>query len=304
MTVQSSLKVSLRRNVELKSYTTMQVGGKANYFAEPTNRDEFLEAIQFAQSKKLPWVILGKGSNAIFSDAGYEGVVISFLQFEKKRIEFDPSALTVTVGAGVYLYTLTLACRDQGLGGIEFLASIPGTVGGAVVMNAGYSRIAGQTNEIGDWIENVTVFDEEEGFQTLERKDLQFSYRKSNVGHRVVVEAKLRLKKSTSEEVEKEIRACFDYRNLKQDMKKPSCGSTFKNPMPPAPAAAKLIDQLGLKGERVGGIQVSEQHANYFVKVGDATCEDVKMLVKKIQEKVFNETGIMLEPEVRFMPQN
>ncbi len=304
MTVQSSLKVSLRRNVELKSYTTMQVGGKANYFAEPTNREELLEAIQFAHSKKLPWIVLGKGSNAIFPDAGYEGVVISFLQFEKKRIEFDASALTVTVGAGVYLYALTLACREHGLGGIEFLASIPGTVGGAVFMNAGYSRIAGKTNEIGDWIESVTVLDEAEGFQTLEKKDLQFSYRKSNIGQRVVVEAKLRLKKSSAEEVEKEIRACFDYRNLKQDMKKPSCGSTFKNPPPPAPAAAKLIDQLGLKGEKVGGIQVSEQHANYFIKVGDATCEDVKMLVKKIQEKVFNETGIMLEPEIRFMPQN
>lgn len=304
MTVQSSLKVSLRRNVELKSYTTMQVGGQANYFAEPTHREELLEAIHFAQSRKLPWVILGKGSNVIFPDAGYEGVVISFLQFEKKRIEFDLSNLTVTAGAGVYLYALTLACREQGLGGIEFLASIPGTLGGAVFMNAGYSRVSGQTNEIGDWIEKVTVFDETEGFKTLDKKDLQFSYRSSNIGRRVVVDAQLKLKKSNIEAVEKEIRACFDYRNQKQDMKRPSCGSTFKNPPSPAPAAAKLIDELGLKGERVGGIQVSEQHANYFVKVGDATCEDVKMLVKKIQEKVFNETGIMLEPEIRFMPQN
>lgn len=302
MSLRAGLKVSLRRNVLLSQYTTMQVGGPADLFAEPVNEEELAEALDFARQDQIPFVILGKGSNSVFPDEGYPGLVISLLQFEKKRIVFDTERAFVRASGGVFLYGFVLACRDQGLAGMEFLSNIPGTIGGAVVMNAGFSRFAGQKMEIGDLVQEVTVLQYDGQRRVLSRNELEFSYRRSNLKDCVVVEAGLQLMRRPKDEIDREIKACFSFRNAKQDLRYPSSGSIFKNPPAPAPAAAAMIDQLGLKGTRVGGMMVSEKHGNYFVNVGQAKCSDLVQLIQNIQEKVFHEKGVWLEPEVRIVP--
>lgn len=279
----------------------MQIGGPAESFAEPSNEAELSAILSYARRESIPTVILGKGSNVIFPDEGFPGIVITLLQFEKNRIDFDPQSPEVRVSAGVHLYKFVLACRDHGLGGAEFLANIPGTVGGALVMNAGFSRFAGQRSEIGDIVTEVTVLNQDGTREVLTKDHLEFQYRKSNLMDRIVIEGCFRLWRRTPAFIEKEIRACFRYRNDKQDLKHPSSGSVFKNPPSPLPAAARLIDELGLKGTRIGGMMVSPKHANYFINVGQGKCSEMSELIQLIQNRVFNAKGIWLEPEVRFI---
>lgn len=302
MSLRADSKISLRHNVLLSQYTTMQIGGPAQSFAEPASEEELSALLNYARRESIPAVILGKGSNVIFPDDGYPGMVITLLQFEKNRIEFDDSEPEVRVSAGVFLYKFVLACRDHGLGGAEFLANIPGTIGGALVMNAGFSRFPGQKSEIGDIVTEVTVLNSDGTREVLNRDQLEFEYRKSNLADRIVIEGKFRLWRRTPAFIEKEIRACFKYRNDKQDLKHPSSGSVFKNPPAPLPPAARLIDELGLKGTRVGGMMVSPKHANYFINVGQGKCSEMSELIQLIQNRVFHVKGIWLEPEVRFIP--
>ncbi len=299
MSLRADSKISLRPNVLLSQYTTMQIGGLAESFAEPANEEELSQILQYAHRESIPYVILGKGSNVIFPDAGFPGIVITLLQFEKNKIEFDPARPEVRASSGVFLYKFVLACRDHGIGGSEFLANIPGTIGGALAMNAGFSRFPGQRSEIGDIVQEVTLMNPDGSKETLGKDQLEFAYRKSNLLGRIIVEAKFRLWRRSSESIEKEIRACFKYRNDKQDLKHPSSGSVFKNPPAPLPPAAKLIDELGLKGTRIGGMMVSPKHANYFINMGQGKCSEMVELIQLIQDKVFNAKGIWLEPEVR-----
>lgn len=302
MSLRADSKISLRPNVLLSQYTTMQIGGLAESFAEPATEEELSQILQYAHRESIPYVILGKGSNVIFPDEGYPGIVITLLQFEKNKIEFDPGKPEVRASAGVFLYKFVLACRDHGIGGSEFLANIPGTVGGALAMNAGFSRFPGQRSEIGDIVQEVTLMNPDGSKEVLGKDQLEFGYRKSNLSGRIIVEAKFRLWRRSSELIEKEIRACFKYRNDKQDLKHPSSGSVFKNPPAPLPPAAKLIDELGLKGTRIGGMMVSPKHANYFINMGQGKCSEMVELIQLIQDKVFNVKGIWLEPEVRIVP--
>lgn len=301
MNLPAGLKVSLRSEVQLSSHCTMQVGGKAKYFAEPRTESELAEVLDFVKQEQLPFFILGKGSNVIFPDEGYAGIVISMLQFEKEKILIRSAQNQIIGGAGVHLYKLALACRDAGLGGVEFLASIPGTLGGAVRMNAGYSRYVGQKNEIGDIVQSVRFMDYQGRVTVLSKSDLEFRYRYSNLTDGIILEVTLQLWKRPKDWVEKEIRANFEYRNLKQDLTKPSSGSIFKNPPPPHPSAGTLIDRLGLKGLKVGGAMISPKHANYFINAGNATAQDLTVLIEKVQKAVFDATEIWLEPEVQIV---
>lgn len=301
MNVPTTLKPLLRRNVRLSQYTTMQIGGEADYFAEPKTFDELTQVLQFASEQKLKVFFLGKGSNVVFDDSGYRGLILSLMQFEKIRIDFDRESMQVTASAGVYLYTLVLACKKNGFGGCEFLASIPGTVGGAAVMNAGYSRIPGQKNEISDLITQVKILSKDGRVEKLERSQIDYGYRSSSLNGSLVLEVTLQLQEAEPESIEKEIRACFDYRNQKQDMQHPSSGSIFKNPAAPADPAAKIVDELGLKGTRIGGVQVSDIHGNYFINAGGGTAQDLRELIHKVQQQVFEARGIRLETEVRII---
>lgn len=299
MSSQASSKTLLRHNVDLSNFTTMQVGGTARYFSEPSTEEELHEVLEFAKTENLPYFILGKGSNVIFPDEGFPGVVITLIHYEQDKIVFDPDKPVVTASAGIHLYRFVVACRERGLGGAEFLCNVPGTVGGGLIMNAGFSRFPGQTNEISDLVEEVTFLNKDGRKEAWGKDKLQFSYRHSNLEGKIILSGTFRLWRRKPEDIQKEIRANFDYRNSKQDLKHPSSGSIFKNPGAPHPSAGKLIDQLGLKGTRVGDAQVSDKHGNYIINVGNAKSSDVWALIEQIQKKVFDATGIVLEPEVK-----
>lgn len=293
--------LSIRKDVDLATFCTMQVGGPAKYYAQPHTEEDLREALRFSSQHQLPVFILGKGSNVIFPDSGYPGLVISMTRFGDQDIRFDSEKSSVYVSAGVFLYKLALACQKNGFGGAEFLASIPGTVGGALMMNAGYSRHPGQKNEIGDLVEEVYVMDAEGKRLVLTKDKLEFNYRHSNLENFVVLGAKLKFWHRRSEDIQTEIDANFKYRNDHQDLKHPSSGSIFKNPAPPQPSAGKLIDSLNLKGMRVGGAMVSERHGNYIINANAATASDVIQLIHQVQKLVFDATQILLEPEVRII---
>lgn len=304
MNLPSSLKVALRQQVNLASYCTMQVGGPAAYFAEPKSEGELIEALEFAREESLEIFILGKGSNVVFSDQGFRGVVISLLHYEHQLVRIDEKTSELTASSGVHLYRLACICRDAGYGGTEFLAGIPGTVGGAVMMNAGYSRHPGQKNEIGDIVRRVTVLDTSGRKKSFDHSELNFSYRHSGLEGHIILSAVLRVWKRPSEAIQREIAANTEYRNEKQDLSHPSSGSIFKNPPHPLPTAGKIIDDLGLKGTRIGGMMISPKHGNYFIKVGPAKSADLIQLIETVQEAVLNATGIYLKPEVRIIKES
>ena len=301
MNLPVDLKASLRRDVSLAKYCTMQVGGKASYFAEPAREEELIELIEFARQENMPFTILGKGSNVIFPDEGYSGLVITLIHYEQDLISFNPDTLLLTASSGIFLYRLILAAKDMGVAGIEFLCNVPGTLGGALIMNAGFSRFPGQKNEIGDLVEEVTVLNEAGKKEKISKKNLKFSYRYSNLQGKIILSGSLKVWKRNPVDIDKEIRANFDYRNSKQDLRFPSSGSVFKNPPSPNLSAGKLIEQLGLKGTRVGGAMVSEKHGNYIINAGGAKSSDIIQLIRQIQKTVFDATGVLLEPEVRII---
>jgi UDP-N-acetylmuramate dehydrogenase len=291
---------SLQHDVKLSHYCSMKVGGAARYFAAPVSEDELRGLIEFAKCENLPFVVMGKGSNILFPDEGFPGLVITLVCYETDRVEFDVDRVCVTASAGISLFRLVAACRGRGLGGLEFLANIPGTLGGALVMNAGFSRNPGQHQSIGVAVESAEILDN--GFKrVLLREDLKFSYRSSNFGGTIVLSATLRGAPGDAQTMAEEIKANFEYRNQKQDLRYPSCGSVFKNPPPPYPPAARLIEQLGLKGMRMGGAMISDKHGNYVVNTGNATSTDIVRLICQTRETVFNATGVLLEPEVRII---
>ena len=298
MSLRTDLKSTLRHKVNLSLYTTMQVGGPATYFAEPANENELSELVEYAVTEKIPYFILGKGSNVLFSDEGFPGLVITTIHMDHEKVTVDVEKSRATASAGMHLYRFVLALRDAGLGGGEFLANIPGTIGGALMMNAGFSRFPGQTNEIGDIAEEVCFLDEHGKRQTWKRDELDFKYRRSNLRGKVILSGTFQLWPRDKEEIQKEIKANFDYRNSKQDLKHPSSGSIFKNPGLPHPSAGLLIEKAGLKGFQVGGAMVSAKHGNYIVNAGGAKTTDVLQLIEKVQKAVFESAGVFLEPEV------
>lgn len=293
--------LKIRRNVPLAPFVTMQVGGCASYFAEPLNAEDLAHILAWAHEEKIPYFILGKGSNVVFEDEGFAGVVISMLRFRSEDLRREGNE--VVAGAGVHLYRLAKFCCAQELGGAEFLANIPGSVGGAVVMNAGFSRRPGITHETADVLKEIKILDSHGKEKTIKKSDLGFAYRKSKIpAGATVIEARFMLTPGVKSEIAAEMQANFDYRNSKQDLKHPSSGSIFKNPGAPSPSAGKLIEQNGLKGRRIGGMQVSEKHANYFINVAKGSCRDLKSLIEEVQAVIFIAEGVRLEPEVRIIP--
>ena len=295
---------ALQRNIPLAPYTTLRIGGPAAYFAEPENEEALVRLLAWAGREGLSFFILGNGSNVIFEDAGYAGLVISMRRFRNDLITMDFERLQVTVSAGVSLARLVRFCQESGLAGMEFLAQIPGTVGGALVLNAGFSRHSGQLNEIGDLVLEVRALQQDGTLVVLRREDLKFSYRHSDLDPYLVLEATLKLWRRPKEIIQNEMNANHDYRKVRQNITEPNAGSIFKNPPGGHPSAGVLIENAGLKGKRIGGIQVSGQHANYFINKGNATSQEVLQLLGEVQKAVFQTSGITLEPEIRIAKKN
>ena len=274
-------------------HTTFRIGGPADYFVELGSIEQIRAAIQVCREENLPWFVLGRGSNLLVSDKGYRGVILSiYKDFQKTEIQGE----TVTVQAGVLLTTLSGKVLDASLTGLEFASGIPGTIGGAVVMNAG-----AYGGEMKDIVRKVTVLDQDGEVRTLTCGEMQFGYRTSLAKKKgyIVLGAELMLKQGEKEKIREEMQALKAKRIEKQPLEFPSAGSTFKRPE--GYFAGKLIMDAGLRGAAVGGAQVSEKHCGFVVNTGNATAADVRELMRQVQGKVQEQFGVHLEPEVRFL---
>lgn len=285
--------VEVRCEEPMASHTTFRIGGPARRMVLPATAEEAVLLLRLSEERGWPVLLLGGGSNLLVADEGVDCLVISTASLQ--QIAVNETSGIITAGAGVRLARLAVAAADVGLGGIVFAHGIPGTVGGAVFMNAG-----AYGGEMAQVVESVTAWLPKKGLCTLRREELGFGYRRSRFsgGEGVILSAVFRLERGcTSESLRRAMEELIQRRRASQPLELPSAGSTFKRPE--GYYAGTLIDQCGLKGLTVGGAAVSEKHAGFIVNRGGATCADVSALIAEIQRRVLEETGVRLETEVR-----
>lgn len=299
MTLLGGLKIGLEPDEPLAKHTSWRIGGHAVLMAWPKGIDELVGVLDFARDQSLPFYVMGRGSNVLFSDEGFGGVIINMLQFEKDYLRVEDTF--VETSSGMPNHILVQKCADYELGGLEFLSSIPGSIGGAVIQNAGFSRIKGKKNEIGNFIEEVTILTPEGQIKVFSRDELEFRYRDTNLRSYIILRAKLRFERKSKKEVQEEIYENYRYRSEVQDLQHPSAGSVFKNPKGTDMSSGQLIDKVGLRGHRIGDAQISPRHANFFINLGHATCQDMLELIHLAKQKVKNEFGVELEEEIRYV---
>lgn len=277
----------------MKKHTTFRIGGPADYYLCPHSVRELQAVLHICRGEKLPFFILGNGSNLLVSDKGYRGAVI---QLWKNMSEIERTGTRIRAQAGALLSKIAAAALEDGLTGMEFAAGIPGTLGGAVVMNAG-----AYGGEMKDVIKEVQVMDQEGNLLNLPAEKLELGYRTSIIKKKdyIVLSAVLELEPGDREEIRAKMDDLKERRVSKQPLELPSAGSTFKRPE--GYFAGKLIMDAGLRGFSVGGAQISEKHCGFVVNKGNATAEDVTDLIREVQEKVKERFGVELEPEVKFL---
>ena len=277
----------------MKRHTTFRIGGPAEVFVMPGNLEEMQRILEICRTEDLPYFILGNGSNLLVSDRGYRGVVI---QLDRNFGEVKVEGTEIHASAGALLSTIAVAARRASLTGFEFAGGIPGTIGGAVVMNAG-----AYGGEMKDVLRKVMVMDQSGKVFEIPAEELQMGYRTSIIktaGY-IVLGAVLSLKEGNLEEIKMLTRKLSEQRTSKQPLEYPSAGSTFKRPE--GYFAGKLIMDSGLRGYRVGGAQVSEKHCGFVINKDNATAADVCRLLRDVQDKVKEQFGVTLEPEVKFL---
>lgn len=288
--IQQFFRGSICVDEPMAKHTWMKVGGPADFFFVPKDKNDLLSLVAYLQERSVPIFILGRGSNVLVSDKGIRGAVISVESALQTLIRKNGR---VIAEAGVRLTHFVDFCIQHELAGVEMLAGIPGTVGGAIAMNAG-----AHGGEISDFVVDVEVL--RNGTVTHVRKEeADFSYRHSGFTNDIVLSATFVLPHGKKEELIQRRRECVLKRNKTQPLELPNLGSMFKNP--PNAYAAVLIEQAGLKGKRVGGAQVSEKHANFIVNTGTATAEDVLQLVRLVQRTVYQHFGVNMELEVKLV---
>lgn len=270
----------------LKKHTSFKIGGKAKYFVKPGNVHELLELLDYLHTKNIKHFVLGNGTNVVFADKGFNGVVVSMLGLNQIRKYND----YVQVFAGVTLNQLCNFYKENNLGGLEDAFGIPGSIGGAVVMNAGAYNF-----ETKNLVKGVTaIVDGKVDYFT--NKECGFAYRHSNFKGAVIISVDFSFLKGCNKERMQEV---MNMRKEKQPLTLPSAGSVFKRC--DGIIASKVIDELGLKGEHVGGAMVSTKHAGFIVNTGNATSSNVKTLVETIKKKVKDEHNIELKEEIEFV---
>lgn len=274
-------------NADLKSYTTYKLEGKVACVYFPEDVTELEDLILKLKKENKKYKILGNGSNLIIGSK-YDGVLIKLEKFDKLDIDGN----MVTVGSGYMLPKLALECAKKNLSGLEFASGIPATIGGAIYQNAG--AYGEQMDKV---IKNVTVLDDQGDIKSLNKGELKLGYRDSILKHEslICLEVVLELEQDSYENIKQKMHDNLLNRKEKQPLEYPSAGSVFRNP--PGYSAGKLIEDAGLKGFKVGDAMVSLKHANFIVNTGHASGEDVLKLIKIIQEKVKEKTGILLEVE-------
>jgi len=274
----------------LSRYTTWRLGGPARYLVLPADAEDVVRALEMARDRGLPWLVLGLGSNLLVKDSGFPGVVI---RPGKGMDRFEMKGATAIVGAGLPTPILARRTAELGFVGVERFVGIPGTVGGGIYMNAGCHGA-----EFAEVVTEVTVMDERGKAKQLGRRQSSFKYRSSNLGPVVLLEAKLGLGEESPAKLKELQGRLFRWRKAGTPFDQPCAGSTFKNPVGPK-SAGMLIDEVGLKGYVLGGVQVSPMHANYFVNLGTGTASDALKLIDHVRKTVLKKTGVELELEVK-----
>ena len=279
-------------NEPLKQYTYTKVGGAADYLAFPCNQYELKRIVTFANAQEIPWMVLGNSSNIIVRDSGIEGFVIMFDHFHDVRV----NGYVIEAEAGSKLIDVTHVARYHSLTGFEFACGIPGSIGGAVYMNAG-----AYGGEIAHILQSCKVLTPEGEIKTLTAEELAFGYRHSKIQETgaVVISAKFALAPGNYDQIDQEMARLTHLRELKQPLEYPSCGSVFKRPV--GHFAGQLISEAGLKGHRIGGVEVSEKHAGFMINVDHGTAKDYEDLIAHVIATVEKSAGVTLEREVRII---
>ncbi|WP_413324109.1 UDP-N-acetylmuramate dehydrogenase [Synechococcus sp. MIT S9503] len=286
----------LQEQVSLAHYTTWRVGGPAQWLAEPSDAEQIPTLLRWAANQEMPVRAIGAGSNLLIADEGLPGLTLCLRRLQ--GIDLNGQTGRVKASAGEPIPTLARRAARLGLQGLEWAVGIPGTVGGAAVMNAGAQ--GGCTAERLLSVDVVALEGEDFSIQRLERDALDFAYRHSALQGRrlLVLAAEFQLEPGHDPgELQRRTSGNLNHRTSTQPYKQPSCGSVFRNPEPAK--AGRLIEGLGLKGRRVGGAQVSEVHANFIVNTGEARAADIRNLIGMVQQKVAEAHGIQLQPEVK-----
>lgn len=278
------------RDEPMSRHTTFRVGGTADFFIEIGSPEELLDIVNYLAETDRDYFILGNGSNLLVGDKGYEGVI---LHLGERFNKITVTENTITAEAGALLSTVAKTAAKNGLSGMEFAAGIPGTIGGAVVMNAG--AYEGEMKQI---ITKVTVMTREGEILALDNETMEFGYRTSIIKNRpfVVLSAEISLKRGDIASIQSQMDEFNKRRRSKQPLEYPSAGSTFKRPE--GYYAGKLIMDAGLRGYRIGGAQVSEKHCGFIINIGNATAADISELMDEVAEKVEEQFSVRLEPEI------
>jgi UDP-N-acetylmuramate dehydrogenase len=289
MNIFSGLEPIVKTNYPLAGHTWYGLGGPADYFIRPRTAKELKDVLRRCEENGIPVYVMGFGSNLLVSDDGLRAAVMKLEGNEFGQAVFNGD--TVTAGAGADLSKLVLKCVQKGLSGIEALTGIPGSIGGAVKMNAG-----GRSGDIGSAVVSVTMMDAHGRIFEKSKPELIFDYRSTNITAKFVLAARLALSPAEPEQIMRAVQESWIYKKNSQPLNTRNCGCVFKNP-PEAPAGA-LIDRAGLKGLRAGGAVVSDKHANFIVAQQGCTSRDVLELINTIKQKVKEQTGIELETEI------
>ena len=291
--LQSALRGAVRLNEPMSRHTTFRIGGCAEVFIQPADEDDLRAAVAWLRQVGMPFRVIGNGSNLLVADAGIRAAVIK-LAPTFKDIRFNGEG--VIAGAGAPLAAVVDRCARAGWSGLESTVGIPGTIGGALVTNAGTD-----TGSIGDLVQDAVVMDQAGNVFNIRCTELNYGYRCSSLtlSRHIVLRARLRLAKTDPVEVRSKMQRLHLKRSSRQPLDCRSAGSVFKNP--PMIAAGKLVDRAGCKGLRVGDAEVSTKHANFIINRGQATADDVRALMGEIQERVLRVHGIWLEPEIELV---
>lgn len=280
-----------KRNVNLKTMCTIGIGGVGDYVCFPKSINELNNVLKYLNKNKIRYFIVGNGSNIIFDDDGFRGVIVSL----KKMCDVKVIKNRIIAESGLNLFALNFVCKTEGLGGLEWSYGIPASVGGAIYMNAG-----AYGSEIKDFLEYVWTIKDGK-IKKYNAKEIEFGYRKSPFQdtNEIIIKAKFCLAKKDSNQIEKRQNEIFAYRKCCQPYEFKSAGSIFKKLN--GESAGKTIDKLGLKNVKIGQIQISQKHANFFVNLGNGTSKDLRNLIDQTKQIVKDKTGLELEEEVIFV---
>lgn len=286
-------KEKIYKNELMSKYTSFKIGGPAECLIKIRTIEELKSIIEFSKDKNIKLTIIGNGSNILVSDEGIKGIV---LKIEIDIFELNMQETKLKVGSGVKLGWIAQKCLKQEIAGFEFASGIPGTIGGAIRMNAG-----AHGKEMKDIVTEVTYMDRDGKIHTIQNKDAKFEYRKSLFAEKdyIILETEIQLEKGKKEEIQNKMTEYATYRKEKQPIEYPSAGSTFKRGTDFI--TAKLIDDCGLKGYQIGGAQISEKHAGFIINKENATANDVIKLIEYTKEQIYNKFGKKIETEIEIL---